>query len=266
MPHRAAAMKITGERVASPEGGFNPTWQRHVAAYGLASRFLPSGTRARPRLRRRAQLPPARPARDGRRRHRPRRRSPARSARRSSPTCASCRSPTASSPRCSRSSRSSTCPTPSGCSPRSPGCSSPAASPCSSPRTGSRSAAPTRSSIRTTTSSSTAAELGRLCCATVRRGRGHGTLRLARATWRSSTRSARRSTALLARDPLRLRRLVPIKAKQRLYDLMLRRSSQRRATRAPRRSRRTTSSSRDDGLDAALDLCAVCAPTAISIE
>ena len=29
-------MKITGERVASPEGGFNPTWQRHVAAYALA--------------------------------------------------------------------------------------------------------------------------------------------------------------------------------------------------------------------------------------
>ena len=43
MPHRAAAMKITGERVASPEGGFNPTWQRHVAAYGLAARFLPPG-------------------------------------------------------------------------------------------------------------------------------------------------------------------------------------------------------------------------------
>ena len=36
-------MKITGERVASPEGGFNPTWQRHVAAYKLAERFLPDG-------------------------------------------------------------------------------------------------------------------------------------------------------------------------------------------------------------------------------
>lgn len=28
-------MKVTGERVVTPEGGFNPTWQRHVAAYGL---------------------------------------------------------------------------------------------------------------------------------------------------------------------------------------------------------------------------------------
>jgi len=37
-------MKITGERVASPEGGFNPTWQRHVAAYKLAEQFLPDGT------------------------------------------------------------------------------------------------------------------------------------------------------------------------------------------------------------------------------
>ncbi len=37
-------MKVTGERVASPEGGFNPAWQRHVAAYELASRVLPPGT------------------------------------------------------------------------------------------------------------------------------------------------------------------------------------------------------------------------------
>ncbi len=35
---------ITGERVSSPEGGFNPTWQRHVAAYALAARHLPRGT------------------------------------------------------------------------------------------------------------------------------------------------------------------------------------------------------------------------------
>jgi SAM-dependent methyltransferase len=27
--------RITGERVVTPEGGFNPTWQRHVAAYEL---------------------------------------------------------------------------------------------------------------------------------------------------------------------------------------------------------------------------------------
>jgi len=35
-------MKVTGERVVTPEGGFNPTWQRHVAAYELnKSRFGP---------------------------------------------------------------------------------------------------------------------------------------------------------------------------------------------------------------------------------
>lgn len=35
--------KITGERVMSPEGGFNPTWQRHVAAYGLSAPLLGPG-------------------------------------------------------------------------------------------------------------------------------------------------------------------------------------------------------------------------------
>jgi SAM-dependent methyltransferase len=34
-------MTVTGERVTTPEGGFNPTWQRHVAAYRLCARFLP---------------------------------------------------------------------------------------------------------------------------------------------------------------------------------------------------------------------------------
>jgi len=35
-------MKITGERVMTPVGGFNPTWQRHVAAYSLvADQFGP---------------------------------------------------------------------------------------------------------------------------------------------------------------------------------------------------------------------------------
>ena len=37
------AMKVTGERVASPEGGFNPTWQRHVAAYMLSEPHLHDG-------------------------------------------------------------------------------------------------------------------------------------------------------------------------------------------------------------------------------
>lgn len=36
-------MNVTGERVSTPEGGFNPTWQRHVAAYELCERFLPLG-------------------------------------------------------------------------------------------------------------------------------------------------------------------------------------------------------------------------------
>lgn len=36
-------MKLTGERVMTAEGGFNPTWQRHVAAYALADGFLPQG-------------------------------------------------------------------------------------------------------------------------------------------------------------------------------------------------------------------------------
>jgi SAM-dependent methyltransferase len=34
---------ITGERVVTSEGGFNPTWQRHVATYRLCSEFLPPG-------------------------------------------------------------------------------------------------------------------------------------------------------------------------------------------------------------------------------
>jgi SAM-dependent methyltransferase len=36
-------VKITGERVVSPTGGFNPTWQRHVAAYVLCEPFLGPG-------------------------------------------------------------------------------------------------------------------------------------------------------------------------------------------------------------------------------
>jgi SAM-dependent methyltransferase len=36
-------VKITGERVSTPAGGFNPTWQRHVAAYALAEPELGPG-------------------------------------------------------------------------------------------------------------------------------------------------------------------------------------------------------------------------------
>ncbi len=36
-------MKITGERVSSRAGGFNPAWQRHAAAYLLCEPFLGPG-------------------------------------------------------------------------------------------------------------------------------------------------------------------------------------------------------------------------------
>jgi SAM-dependent methyltransferase len=36
-------MTVTGERVNTREGGFNPTWQRHVAAYALCAELLPPG-------------------------------------------------------------------------------------------------------------------------------------------------------------------------------------------------------------------------------
>jgi SAM-dependent methyltransferase len=38
------AAKITGERVVTPQGGFNPTWQRHVAAYRLTEPEFGPGT------------------------------------------------------------------------------------------------------------------------------------------------------------------------------------------------------------------------------
>jgi SAM-dependent methyltransferase len=36
-------LKVTGERVVTQAGGFNPTWQRHVAAYRLAEPFFGDG-------------------------------------------------------------------------------------------------------------------------------------------------------------------------------------------------------------------------------
>lgn len=36
----ASAKVVTGERVTTPDGGFNPTWQRHVAAYRGAAALL----------------------------------------------------------------------------------------------------------------------------------------------------------------------------------------------------------------------------------
>src|SRR3954468_8603361 len=43
MSASAPARRITGERVVTPAGGFNPTWQRHVAAYALAAPLLGAG-------------------------------------------------------------------------------------------------------------------------------------------------------------------------------------------------------------------------------
>ena len=34
-------MRVSGERVSTPEGGFKPTWERHVAAYAAAAGLLP---------------------------------------------------------------------------------------------------------------------------------------------------------------------------------------------------------------------------------
>ena len=36
-------MRVSGERVTTAGGGFNPTWQRHVAAYALCAPLLPPG-------------------------------------------------------------------------------------------------------------------------------------------------------------------------------------------------------------------------------
>lgn len=38
-----SAPRVTGERVSTAVGGFNPTWQRHVAAYKLCAPLLPLG-------------------------------------------------------------------------------------------------------------------------------------------------------------------------------------------------------------------------------
>ena len=36
-------MRVSGERVSTPAGGFKPTWERHVAAYAAAAELLPDG-------------------------------------------------------------------------------------------------------------------------------------------------------------------------------------------------------------------------------
>lgn len=42
MPTRTRT-RVTGERASTPANGFNPTWQRHVAAYSLCAPLLPAG-------------------------------------------------------------------------------------------------------------------------------------------------------------------------------------------------------------------------------
>ena len=82
-----------------------------------------------------------------------------------------------------------------------------------------------------------------------------------RATWSCSTRSGAKLDRLLRLDPARLRRLVPMSAKQRLYDVMLNRY---RKLDDPRAEAITPEDFefRDSGLRDALDVCAVCHPSA----
>ena len=37
-------LKVTGERIVTPAGGFNASWQRHLACYALTAPFLGPGT------------------------------------------------------------------------------------------------------------------------------------------------------------------------------------------------------------------------------
>lgn len=37
-------LKVTGERIVTPSGGFNASWQRHAACYALTAPFLGPGT------------------------------------------------------------------------------------------------------------------------------------------------------------------------------------------------------------------------------
>ena len=39
-----SAVRFTGERIVTNQGGFNPTWQRHTVNYRFAAAFLPRGT------------------------------------------------------------------------------------------------------------------------------------------------------------------------------------------------------------------------------
>ena len=170
-------------------------------------------------MRRRPQLPTARPAGDRGRRPGARRAWPARIARRTWPTCAGCRSRTAASTRSSRFTRSSTFPIPSASSRRCTGAGARRDGDLRHARTASRSACRTRSSTPITTSSSTPTSCG--TCAGRLRARRGARDRRQRALPELIAKQQRRLESLLRRDPARLRRLVPRWARQRLYDRML---------------------------------------------
>ncbi|MGH2773660.1 MAG: class I SAM-dependent methyltransferase [Actinomycetota bacterium] len=38
--NKRVTLKVTGERIVTPSGGFNASWQRHAACYALSARFL----------------------------------------------------------------------------------------------------------------------------------------------------------------------------------------------------------------------------------
>ena len=212
--------RVTGERVSTPAGGFNPTWQRHVAAYALlraaparrgacstSAAASATATTCSRRARRSgvdldAEALAGQDRETRRRRHaraalRRRRASRALLVRavdraRAGPRARAGRGRARARARAA---------------PRS-----------SSPRTGSRSRAPTRSSTPTTTSSTTRAAARRCARGCFDDGRAARALRLGALPGAGRRASTRSSTGCCARDPLRLRRLVPRGARQRLYD------------------------------------------------
>ena len=194
-------MSVTGERVSTPAGGFNPTWQRHVAAYRLCAPLLPDGRvldlgcgvghsfeRAgpardrRPRPRRRGARGPG--ARDGRRRHAraPVRRRQLRLGAVRAVDRARAR-PRARAGRGRARARARR------------------ASPSSSRPTGSPSPGPTRSSTPTTTSSTTPAQLAALCAPFFERGRAARAVRLAALPRARGERAAHKLDRLLRQGP-----------------------------------------------------------------
>ena len=162
------------------------------------------------------------------------------------------------SPRCSPCSRSSTCPIPSASSPRWRGCSSPDGVAVFVTPNRLTLGRRTRSSTPTTTSSSTPRSCGALC------GRSSAGCEL-RGLFGSERYmelfDEERATLdrLLRLDPLRLRRLVPHAGQAAaLRPACCAATAAADDPRAAGDHRRATSSSAASGLEAALDVCAVC--------